>query len=202
VSAILVRPSTRSPSRSDRELLVLVGEGDLGALGELYDRYARDVWRVAHRLLGSDTDAEDVVHAVFLKLPQIAGSHDGRSNVRAWLLGICVRLASRHRRSAARFFKMISSFAEIVSTSSRVDPERDMSIRQELRHVEAALQKLAPKKRIAFMLVELEGLSSDEAARALDVPAATIRTRLHHARREIDAALSLAKRDDEGGSHE
>lgn len=201
MSAILVRPAARSPSKSDRDLLVLVGEGDLGALGELYDRYARDVWRVAHRLLRSDADAEDVVHAVFLKLPQIAGSHDGRSNVRAWLLGICVRLSSRHRRSAARFFKMISSFAEIASVESRNNPEREVAGRQELRQLENALRKLAPKKRIAFMLVELEGLSSDEAARALDVPPATIRTRLHHARREIDAALDIGKIKDEGGSH-
>ncbi len=201
MSAIVVRPAARSPSKSDRDLLVLVGEGDLGALGELYDRYARDVWRVAHRLLGSEADAEDVVHAVFMKLPQIAGSHDGRSNVRAWLFGICVRLASRHRRSAARFFKMISSFAEIAPTESRHDPEREVAGREELRRLEAALQKLAPKKRIAFMLVELEGLSSDEAARALEVPPATIRTRLHHARHEIEAALDLGKTKDEGGAH-
>ncbi len=202
MSAIVVRPLARSPSKSDRDLIVLVGEGDLGALGELYDRYARDVWRVALRLLRSDADAEDVVHAVFLKLPQIAGSHDGRSNVRAWLLGICVRLASRHRRSAARFFRMISSLAEVAPTSSRLDPEREIGSRQDLRRLENALATLAPKKRIAFMLVELEGLSSDEAARALDVPAATVRTRLHHARREIDSALKLAESKNEGGSHE
>lgn len=200
MSAVLVRPKSRSPSRTDRELLVLVAEGDLGALGELYDRYARDVWRVARRLLGNDADAEDVLHAVFLKLPQIASSHDGRSNVRAWLIGICVRLSARHRRSAARFFNMISSFAQVAATTSRADPERELSSREELQQLESALSKLAPKKRIAFMLVELEGLSSDEAARALDVPAATIRTRLHHARRELDAALKPNVAEHEGGS--
>jgi RNA polymerase sigma-70 factor (ECF subfamily) len=202
VSAVLVRPQARTPARSDRELLALVADGDLGALGELYDRYARDVWRVARRLLGSDADAEDVLHAVFLKLPQIASSHDGRSNVRAWLIGICVRLSARHRRTAARFFNMISSFAQVVSTTSRSDPEREMSNREELQQLESALSNLAPKKRIAFMLVELEGLTSDEAARALDVPAATIRTRLHHARRELDAALNHRVTEDKGGSHD
>jgi RNA polymerase sigma-70 factor (ECF subfamily) len=193
VSAMIVRPRVRSrsplPSRSDVELLAAIGDGDLGALGELYDRYASDVWRVARRMLGNDADVDDVVHAVFLKLPQIASTHDGRANVRAWLLGVCVRIASRHRRSVSRFFKMISSFAHVATSTTRLNPEHEVSSRQELRVLEAALEKLAPKKRIAFMLVELEGLTSDEAARALGIPAATVRTRLHHARLELDAAL-------------
>jgi RNA polymerase sigma-70 factor (ECF subfamily) len=202
VSAFVVRPRSHEPLRSDCDLLAAIADGDLGALGELYDRFASDVWRVARRILVSDADAEDVVHAVFMKLPQIAASHDGRSNVRAWLLGICVHVASRQRRSAARFFNMIVSFAQVGSTSTRTDPEQLVSARQELRIFETALAKLSPKKRIAFMLVELEGLTSDEAARALDVPAATVRTRLHHARAELDLALKFRGDDTKGGPRE
>ena len=201
MSAFVVRPRPHAPLRSDGDLLAAIADGDLGALGEIYDRFASDVWRVARRILVSDADAEDVVHAVFMKLPQIAASHDGRSNVRAWLLGICVHVASRHRRSAARFFNMIASFARVASTATRTDPEQLVSARQELRIFEATLAKLSPKKRIAFMLVELEGLTSDEAARALGVPAATVRTRLHHARAELDLALKFRGNDTNGGSH-
>ncbi|MEO8876098.1 MAG: sigma factor, partial [Polyangiaceae bacterium] len=118
MSVILVRPASRASVTTDVELLVRVARGDLSALGELYDRYARDVWRVAQRMLGSANDAEDVVHAVFMKLPQIAASHDGRSNVRSWLLGITVRIASRHRRGAGRLLKMIASFAKTFSSTS------------------------------------------------------------------------------------
>ena len=52
-------------------------------------------------------DAEDVVHTLFLKLPQIAPSYDGRANCRGWLCGIAVRLAMRHRRGAGRFRRML-----------------------------------------------------------------------------------------------
>jgi len=201
VSAILVRPASQIPARSDVELLARVVSGEIGALGELYDRYARDVWRVAQRMLGNADDAEDVVHLVFMKLPQIAASHDGRSNVRSWLLGVTVRIASRQRRGAGRFVKMIASFAQALSGVSQTDPERVVGAREELRAFETELAKLSPRKRDVFMLVEIEGLTSDEAARALGVPAATVRTRLHHARHQL--AGSLSERDSrEGGNHD
>ena len=62
-------------------------------------------------------------------------------------------------------------------------------MREELRAFEHALQRLPWKKREAFVLVEMEGVSIDEAARALCVPAATVRTRLFHARRELREAM-------------
>jgi RNA polymerase sigma-70 factor (ECF subfamily) len=175
--------------RSDDELLRALHGGDLGALGELYDRHARSVWRAVHRTLGNDADVDDVVHGVFLKLPELARSYDGRANAGPWLVGIGVRIALRHRRGAGRFFKMLASFAQSSSAHAPSDPEAQSSQRQELRSFEAAFAKLAPKKRAVFTLVEIEGLTSDEAATALEIPAATVRTRLHHARRELHAAL-------------
>jgi RNA polymerase sigma-70 factor (ECF subfamily) len=196
--SIVVRPITRRVDESDVDLLARVVRGELGALGELYDRYARDVWRVAFRMVGSAEDAEDVVHQVFMKLPQIAASHDGRANVRSWVLGIAVRIASRHRRSAGRFLKMIASFANAFATTSPADPERQATVRDELHKFELALAKLSTRKRDAFALIEIEGMTSDEAAHALGVPAATVRTRLHHARRELAEWLERAAETDRG----
>jgi len=163
--------------------------GHLGALGELYDRYARDVWRAVRRSLPDATDVDDVVHATFLTLPRIAASYDGRSNCRNWLCGIAVNLALRQRRGHRRFQRMLDAFGQTVSGRSTRDPERRASGNEELAVLERAIVALSDKKRAVFVLVEIEGLSAEEVGRSLEVPAATVRTRLFHARRELKAAL-------------
>jgi RNA polymerase sigma-70 factor (ECF subfamily) len=183
------RVAGRALSReSDAELLERVAAGDLGSLGELYDRYARHVWQAARRSLDG-VDAEDVVHQLFVKLPEIAPSYDGRASCRGWLCGIAVRLAMRHRRGAGRFRRMLGSFAHTLVGRTTRDPERAAIGSQELGALERALATLSEKKRVVFVLVEVEGLTAEDAARALGIPAATARTRLFHARKELHAAL-------------
>jgi RNA polymerase sigma-70 factor (ECF subfamily) len=189
------REGARARERTDPELVRAVGDGDLAALGELYDRYARDVWRAVRRTLDRPADAEDIVHAVFVGLPKIAPSYDGRASARAWLIGIGLRLAHRHRRGAGRLVRALVAFAQTLSGgATHDDPESHASDRQELRALEEALAALSPKKREVFALVEIDGLSTDEVARALGIPTATVRTRLHHARRELANAMDEARR--------
>jgi RNA polymerase sigma-70 factor (ECF subfamily) len=188
-------PARGAPERAalgragDAELLGQIAAGDLGALGELYDRYSRDVWRAVRRSLGEAADVEDVVHAMFLKLPQIAPSYDGRASCKGWLCGIAVHLAMRHRRGAGRFHRMLTSFTQTVTGRSGLDPERIAGGNEELAALERALASLSDKKRAVFVLVELEGLTAEEAGKALEIPAATVRTRLFHARRELLESL-------------
>jgi RNA polymerase sigma-70 factor (ECF subfamily) len=177
-----------SSRTSDAELLQGVAAGDLGALGELYDRYARHVWQAARRSIDG-VDAEDVVHQLFVKLPEIAPSYDGRANCRGWLCGIAVRLAMRHRRGAGRFHRMLGTFAHTLVGRTSRDPEREAMGSQDMSALERALAALSEKKRVVFLLVEVEGLTAEEAARALGIPAATARTRLFHARKELQEAL-------------
>lgn len=185
-------PQGRS-EKPDDELIAAIVAGDLSALGELYDRYAQDVWRATNRILGGSGDAEDVVHTVFVKLPEIAASYDGRSNARPWLIGIAAHIAWRQRRGAGRFFRMLDSFASTASSTVDLNPEREVSAREDVVQFERALETLSPSKRIVFILVEIEGLTSEEVGRALLLPAATVRTRLHHARRELDKLMSSEK---------
>jgi RNA polymerase sigma-70 factor (ECF subfamily) len=185
-------PRTRSRiARSDPELIRGIAEGDLACLGELYDRHAHGVWRAVSRTLANSADVEDVVHATFLNLPRIAPAYDGRAECSGWLYGIAVRLSLRHSRGAGRFRRMLTSLdhARVVTSRSPSDPERNASDQEEITLFERALARLSVKKRAVFVLVELEGLTSDEASKALEIPAATVRTRLLHARRELDAAL-------------
>jgi RNA polymerase sigma-70 factor (ECF subfamily) len=184
-----VRPEEAKQPLGDAELLLGVASGDITALGHLYDRHARDVWRAVRRLLDEGADVDDVVHALFLALPRIAKSYDGRASCRNWLCGIGVRLALRHRRGCGRFRRMLGAFALNVSEPWTRHPERDASSKEELSRLQRALDGLSDKKRAVFVLVEIEGLSAEEAARALEIPASTVRTRLFHARRELHAAM-------------
>jgi RNA polymerase sigma-70 factor (ECF subfamily) len=189
----LRRPITtrREEPRADDVLLRAIADGDLGALGDLYDRYGRDMWRAVHRVLGGGADVDDVVQTVFVKLPKIAPSYDGRTNARAWLVGIAVRVALRHRRGGMRFLRAIKSFADNMVNRESRDPEREATSRDELRRFERALTHISEKKRAVFVLMEVHGLTTDEVARALEIPPATVRTRLFHARRELHDALEL-----------
>jgi len=171
---------------------VEIAGGDLQPLGELYDRYARDVWRAARRALGDGVDVEDVVHATFLGLPRIAASYDGRATTcRNWLCGIAVRMAMRHRRGSGRLRRILEWFGQAARPATS-NPEREASDNQELAILDGAIARLSEKKRAVFVLVELEGLAVAEAARALEIPAATARTRLFHARRELQQVLERA----------
>jgi RNA polymerase sigma-70 factor (ECF subfamily) len=183
------RGDEREDPRGDAALLRDVANGDPDALGELYDRYARAVLRVARRSLGNPEDAEDLVHMVFLSLRRIATSYDGRRSCWGWLCGITSRAAMRHRRGSGRFQRMLAAYSDVRMDSPPADPERRALSHEELRAFERALSRLGPKKRATYMLVELDGLSAQQAAIALDIPEATVRTRLFHARRTLHDAL-------------
>jgi RNA polymerase sigma-70 factor (ECF subfamily) len=182
------RHPAKLDTAGDAELMAGAAASDLASIGELYDRYARHVWRAAHRTL-DDAAAEDVVQQLFLKLPELARSYDGRPSCRGWLCGIGLRLALRHRRGAGRFRRLLAAFSQTASDRTTRTPERDAASRQELSTLQRALSRLSEKNRAVFVLVELEELTSEEAAKVLQIPAGTARRRLFQARKELHAAL-------------
>jgi len=142
------------------------------------------------------------VHAMFIKLPQIAPSYDGRDNCRGWLCGIAVRMAMRHRRGVGRFRRMLGWFAETSAPPSGPDPERLAGGREQVALLERALEALSEKKRAVFVLVELEGLSAEEAARAMAPGLAGRLTRIGqervfvlHWRGAAEESIYLSQRD-------
>ena len=179
---------------SDAALLAAIPSGDLGALGQLYDRHAVAVWRVLHRVTNGAGDVDDLVHATFMKVPAVAPAFDGRPSARGWLIGIAVRLALRHNRGMGRLTRMLARFAYVSPAADILDPEAVASGRARLAIVERALAKLPAAKRAVFVMIEVEGLTHDEVARDLGIPLPTVRTRLFHAKRALSDALGVAER--------
>jgi RNA polymerase sigma-70 factor, ECF subfamily len=161
-----------------------LASGDLGALGELYDRYHEPIRRFVARATSDAEDVDDLVHATFLAAAKSAGRYDGRRSCRPWLVGIAAQFLRRRRRALGRFLEVLSSLRGIRATTA--DPRPLLQARGD---VERALGRVSEVKRIALLMAEVEGLSCAEIAAALEVPIGTVWTRLHAARRELRRAL-------------
>ena len=174
-----------SDAASDEASLVLgLRHDDLGALARAFDRWHHRVRVLARRLLSDAAAAEDLVQDVFEALPSAARRYRGEVDLQTFLLGITVNRARRHHRAAARRCRALVRLAAERSGNSG-DPERDVYSRELGLRLGAALDCLPLAQRIAFVLCEVEELTSLEAAAIVGVPEATIRTRLFHARRRL-----------------
>ncbi|RYZ09907.1 MAG: RNA polymerase sigma factor [Myxococcales bacterium] len=170
---------------SDPDLLLQVAAGQLGGLGELYDRYQAPLRSFILRVTRDAHDADDLVHATFLTAAQCASRYDGRACCRPWLIGIAAQLLRRRRRSFGRIAFLLGALERSLPRSS--DPRGMLQARSD---TERALAKLSEAKRITVLMAEVEGLSCEEIACALDIPIGTVWTRLHAARRELRISLS------------
>jgi RNA polymerase sigma-70 factor (ECF subfamily) len=177
-------PERDAPQPSDPELMRQLAAGQLGALGELYDRHQAPLRRFIGRATGDAHDVDDLVHATFLAAAESAGRYDGRASSRPWLIGIAAQLLRRRRRAVGRFLTVLRAFGGTLQSAS--DPRPALQARSE---VERALDRLSEPKRITLLMAEVEGLSCDEIARALEIPVGTVWTRLHAARRELRQAV-------------
>jgi RNA polymerase sigma-70 factor (ECF subfamily) len=169
---------------SDPDLMRRLAGGEIGALGELYDRYREPVRRFVARATSDAEDVDDLVQAAFLAAARSASRYDGRPSCRPWLVGIAAQLLRRRRRSVGYLFAVLSSLRGMRAATT--DPRPALQARAD---VERALGGISEAKRITLLLAEVEGLSCAEIAAALDVPIGTVWTRLHAARREMRLAL-------------
>jgi RNA polymerase sigma-70 factor (ECF subfamily) len=174
---------------AEPELVAALGDGDLAALAVAFDRWHRRVRVLARRLLSDPAAAEDVVQDVFTALPRAVRRFRGDADLETFLLGIAVKRVRRHRRAAARRRKALERL-RAVDLRGPIDPEHDTYRRQLGARLAAALDELPLPQRVAFVLCEVEELTSVQAAVIADAPEATIRTRLFHARRRLRDLLA------------
>lgn len=167
---------TQNPP-ADGALLVRMAAGDLGALGELYDRYAAMLLRFVRKHSPTE-DAEDIVQITFLRALDVAGRFDSTASARPWLFGIALRVQQERRRSVRRWAAALAEMAQLPRALATAPSGA-------VRDVDRALARLSEAKRSVVLLAEVEGFSCPEIASILGVPVGTVWTRLHHARREL-----------------
>lgn len=183
-------PERAGAPPTDGELLTAIANGNLEALGHLFDRHGQGVRSFLGRMGVGASDADDLLQATFLEVMRAAGRFDARLPARNWLLGIAGSMLRRHRRSLRRTAARLIAAAGLTPATIPPTPAELFDGDQAERRLDRAFSRLSEKKREVFVLVTLEGLSGEEAARALGIPVNTIWTRLHHARAELRAALA------------
>lgn len=183
-------PRLKPSPKSDAELIAAIVSGDLEALGVLFDRYESEVRRYLGRLGVVSSDVDDLVQATFLAVVSAGQNFDPAHSARSWLLGIATMMVRRHRRSISRAVARLLAWSRVPRAASTPGPDEVYESGEAVRRFHDAFEALSPKKREAFALVALEGLSGEEAATTLGIPVNTVWTRLHHARRELKHALT------------
>lgn len=175
---------------SEASLVARVRKGEASALGEVYDRHHAHVRAFASRLLGDRHSAEDLVHDVFVALPKALGRYRGEASLKSFLMGVAANHARHHVRAASRRRRTWESFGQAEEMRSETrSPEREAEQTSAVQALHRALDKLPIAQRVAFIVCEVEGKTSSEAALLLDVPEGTVRTRLFHARSALREML-------------
>jgi RNA polymerase sigma-70 factor (ECF subfamily) len=180
------------PAAAEEEaaLVERARRGDRAAFEELVRRHADHLYAVVLRFVADSGEAEEVTQEAFLRAWRSIGRFEGRSRFFTWLYRIGINEAKR--RAARR------PPATVVSLDDEPIPEApDWSqapetrfAQSDLRRVlEDAIRALAPEYRAPIVLRDVEGLSTREAAEAMDLGEAAFKSRLHRARLAVRRAL-------------
>lgn len=165
--------------------------GDPEAFRTLFVRHKSDVARLVYRMLNAPANLEDVVQEVFVQVFRSLKDFRGQAKFSTWLHRVTVNVVLMHRRSARSRPVLTEEIpGELVGDELQTLPDEDVERRERMRAFQRLLAKLADKKRVVFVLHELEGMSPAEIADVVGAPVLTVRTRLFYARRELEAMLN------------
>lgn len=157
--------------------------GDPDALEAIAVRELPKVERLLIRLLGPRADLEDLVQTVFLEACRALPGFRGESTLSTFIGGITVRVARRAMRPQA-WWRRRGAMPEDV-LDPRGGPDDSSHQAEQLRRARQALEKISAKKRIAFLLWALDGMSFEEVAKITGASLSATRSRIFHAQREL-----------------
>jgi len=178
---------------SDARLLAEIASGERSALACLYDQYGRLLFALAMRMLSHPSDAEDLLHDVFVEVWQTAGDYDPtRASVRSWLVVKTRSRALDRLRSAGRRRAAPLEEARLEETASSSDPSKG----SDRTRIRKAVRALPPRLREVIVLAYFEGLSSTEIAARVDIPVGTVKSRVAAARRALRELIEPSTESD------
>jgi RNA polymerase sigma-70 factor, ECF subfamily len=189
-AAVAIQPS--------EEKLILAGQrGDEKAVEALFRRYQRPLFQTALRVLGNTEDAEDALQDGLLSAYRNLRRFEGRSQFSTWLTRIVINAALMRRRSAkarpALSLDETPREEELPASERFADdgpnPEQVFASTEIREMISENLDELSPLLRTAFVLREVQGYSTGEAAKKLGVTENTLKARLWRARHQLAERL-------------
>ncbi len=169
----------------------------IASFKEVYDEHFRFVWRSLRRLGVPESDVADAVQDVFIVVHRRLGEFEGRSKVTTWLYGICYRVARDRRRLAHVRRRAPDDDGQL---DERPDEHADVAAaaerKQGLELLDTILDEMPIEQRAVFTLFELEAMSGEAIAEALEIPVGTVYSRLRIAREQFRRTITrLQARD-------
>ncbi len=187
---------------SDETLAALAAAGDATAFETLVTRHQARVYRLACRLTGNETDAQDVLQETFLAAHRGLPSFRGASRFSTWLYRVTTNAALMHRRRQARrkTEPLDAYLPRFDDTGRHASPPATLEAASQVEEIldrkllaeraREGLARLPEVYRDAFVLRDLEELSTEEVAELLGIEAAAVRQRVHRARLMLRGYLS------------
>lgn len=173
-------------------------QGDLGAFEQLMKQYDRKIFRIAQHITQNREDAEDIVQETFLKAFTKLDQFQGNSKFYTWLVRIAVN-ESLMRLRKLRTNKTLSMDEEIQTEEGKMprdfadwgpNPEQQYGQLELAEILQQAAQELSPGFRTVFVLRDMDGLSTEEAAEALGLSVPAVKSRLLRARLQLRERLN------------
>jgi RNA polymerase sigma-70 factor (ECF subfamily) len=165
-----------------------------GDFKRLYQAEFAYVWRALRRLGARGSDAEDMVHDVFLTAFKRISEYDPSRPIRPWLFGISFRTVVAHRRRAFQRYEVVSE----VPDTAVVEPDAEARLQagESRELVLKALEALPLDRRAVFVMHELDDVAIPEVAEGLGVPLNTAYSRLRVGRQEFAEAVEALRKEE------
>jgi RNA polymerase sigma-70 factor, ECF subfamily len=190
-------------SRRDEELVAAVRAGSSIAFEEVQKRYSKRLYKRIVSITRSHEDAEDALQDTFMRAFLALNTFQGRSHLSTWLTRIAINsalLVIRRRRhiyaevSLSPLARPGADFQEFDIRDSGPTPEEICELKQRFDRTFRAIERLDPKSRAALGMWTTQECSMKELAQTLDVPVATVKARLHRARKKLAAYIDHKRR--------
>ena len=183
---------------SDSELASRIAARDVAAVRPVTGQNNQRLYRTAWSILKDRSEAEEAVQDGYLKAFNAIGTFAGKSSLSTWLTRIIANEALGRRAYAQRRSRLLNLESVVVLEEYREklmagsvtqSPEKVLMQRQIAKLLERAIARLPDTFRPVFVLREIEGLSVEDTAEALQIPVETVKTRLFRARRRLQKEL-------------
>jgi RNA polymerase sigma-70 factor, ECF subfamily len=184
----IAAPPSAAFALADDEIVPKIVAGEVALFEVLMRRYNQRLYRVARAIVGSN-DAEDVVQQGYLDAFMHLDQFEGRASVISWLTRIVANRAIRLRASSRRLLLIVDEDVEQIAGGDGSAPERAATREELLQALESAIDELPEGYRAAFVLRDVEDMSTHEAAEILGVTEEALKVRLHRARTLVKARL-------------
>ncbi len=191
-------PERRREADGDWEIVQKVQAGEVAAFDQLILKYRARVHAIIYNLTSNREDASDLAQDTFIKAFQSIHRFQGQSSFFTWLYRIAINSTLSHlRKNRMRSFFSLEQISEdepvareIVSAlTEKSGAERDAYVHELQDKLNEAMQKLSIKHRTVVTLFEIDGLSHEEIADVTGSSVGTVRSRLHYAKRLLQAEL-------------